>query len=64
MTRREGKRLKIGDRVDIWRGTPQECSGTVTETGYSAVKFTWDDGVVGVIHMDDLTNVARLEAAP
>jgi len=57
MNRKEAKRLKIGDRVQIWAESPDACSGVIIEVGYNAVKTKWDDGQVGVIHLNDHKNV-------
>src|SRR5262245_45339997 len=61
MQTKHAKKLKVGDRIQIWAGTPHHCTGTVIETGYSAVKTKWDDGEVGIIHMDDHANVERYD---
>lgn len=57
MNLREAKRLKIGDRVQIWAESPDACTGSVIELGYNAAKFKWDDGQVGIIHLRDMENV-------
>lgn len=59
MDRREAKRIKIGDRVQIWAESPDACTGTAIEVGYNAVKFEWDDGQIGVIHLNDMKEVSR-----
>jgi hypothetical protein len=63
MKHTEAKRIKVGDRVTIWAGTPDQCHGTAIEVGYNAVKFAWDDEQVGVIHHRDMANVERIPAS-
>jgi len=55
----EAKKVKVGDRVLIWAESPDACTGTAIEVGYNAVKFEWDDGQIGVIHLKDMANVTR-----
>ena len=58
MNRKEADRLlKIGGRVQIWAESPDACTGTVTEKNWCAAKIEWDDGQVGVIHLDDMEHV-------
>ena len=59
MDEKQAKRLKIGDRVQIWAESPDACTGTVSETGYNAVKIEWDDDQIGIIHLKDMDNVTR-----
>jgi hypothetical protein len=60
MDSKEAKKLKVGDRIQIWAGRPDmHCTGTVIETGYRAVKTRWDDGQIGVIHIHDHDDVER-----
>lgn len=60
MTPKEADRLlKIGDRVQIWAESPDACTGTITEKNWCAAKIEWDDGQVGVIHLDDMKNVTK-----
>ncbi len=54
MDRKASERLKIGRRVQFIDGV----LGSVIETGYSAVKISWDDGQVGIIHHDDMQDVS------
>lgn len=63
MDSKQAKKLKIGDRLLIWSDSPHACSGTVIETGYCAVKIKWDDEEIGVIHINDMTNVSRFSGA-
>lgn len=56
MTEKESKKLQRGAQV-IWENDPAD-KGTVTETGYNAVKIAWDNGQVGVIHRKDLKSVS------
>ena len=55
MTTKEAKKLKVAERVKFSDGV----LGTIMETGYNAVKIAWDDGQVGVIHLDDMQEVER-----
>ncbi len=50
MTCKESKKLKIGDIVVVSDGV----KGEVTDTGYNAVGFKWEDSQVGHIHHDDM----------
>lgn len=59
MDTKEAKKLKVGDRLQLWAESPDACTGTVIETGYCAVKTKWDDGQVGIIHHSDHKNVSR-----
>lgn len=59
MNYREAKRIRAGDRVQIWEGTPNACMGTAIKIGPNAIKFIWDDGDVSVIHLRDMSNVNR-----
>lgn len=59
MDTKEAAKLKVGDRLLIWADTEHACSGVVIETGYNAVKTRWDDGQIGVLHMDDHVSVSR-----
>jgi hypothetical protein len=59
MDSKEAKKIKIGDRVQIWAERPDACTGTAIEVGYNAVKFEWDDGQIGIIHHNDMKDVAR-----
>jgi hypothetical protein len=59
MDKKEVARLKIGDRVQIWAESPDACTGTVIEKNWCAAKIDWDDGQIGVIHLDDMQNVTR-----
>jgi hypothetical protein len=59
MNTREAKKLKVGDRIILWAGKPSACTGTVIQTGYNAVKTKWDDGQIGIIHIDDHDDVER-----
>ena len=47
MTKAEGKRLKVGDRVH-WKMVDvephEDADGTVREVGYAALRVGWDDG--------------------
>jgi hypothetical protein len=54
---RDAKRLMVGDRV-IWQGDKND-TGEVVEAGYCAVKITWDNGQVGVLHHNDMKDVSR-----
>lgn len=59
MNRKEADRLKINDRVQIWAGSPDACTGTVIEKNWCAAKINWDDGQIGIIHLNDMGNVTR-----
>jgi hypothetical protein len=50
------KALKVGDRV-IWDDDPED-RGEVIETGYCAVKITWENGQTGIIHVNDCARVS------
>jgi hypothetical protein len=60
MITKEAKKLKPGDRVVIFRGTGYECQGRVATVGNVGIRYEWDDGEKGVIHIDDHQNVERL----
>lgn len=55
LTAKESKKLKIGDRVRFNDG----AEGIVIERNWMAVKITWDDGQIGVIHHNDMECVER-----
>jgi preprotein translocase subunit YajC len=55
MTEKEARKLKVGDRVVFSDGV----TGIVEQVGYSAAQFRWEDGQCGVIHNDDMQDVAR-----
>lgn len=55
MTDKEAKRVKIGDKVVFSDGIKGEC----IEVGFNACKFSWEDGQVGIIHHNDMQEVAR-----
>ena len=57
MDRKAANKLKIGQRVEIWAGSPDACSGTITEKNWMAIKVEWDDGQVSIIHLDDCQDV-------
>ncbi len=63
MDKREAKKVKVGDRVQIWAESPDACTGTAIEVGYNAVKFKWDDGQIGIIHHGDFKDVTRHHGA-
>lgn len=64
MTKTQAKQLKLDDRVVIWPNDPaMRAAGKVVEVGYNARKIAWDDGQVGVIHLDDFANVVRESVA-
>ncbi len=54
MTCKESKKLKIGDIVVFSDGV----KGEVTDIGYNAVGFKWEDGQAGHIHHNDMQDVA------
>jgi hypothetical protein len=65
MDRKSANKLKIGQRVVIWEESPDACSGTITEKNWMAIKVEWDDGQIGIIHLDDCRNVSPyLKAEP
>lgn len=55
MDRKASKRLTVGAIVVFSDGV----RGKVIETGYSAVKISWADGQIGIIHHDDMQDVSR-----
>lgn len=57
MNKKQATSLKIGDRVLIWPDNTYACSGTIIEKNWMAAKIKWDDGEIGVIHLDDFANV-------
>ncbi len=57
MNHADAKKLKIGERVEIFPSTKDACSGTVIEVGYNAVKIAWDDQTFGIIHFRDMRDV-------
>lgn len=59
MTKKDAKKLSIGASVKFSDGV----IGKVVETGYSAVKIDWEDGQVGIIHLDDMQEVTLLHPA-
>ncbi len=59
MNGKAAAKLKIGDRV---RYTGEDsCPGTITEANWMAVKITYDDGVVQILHHDDAEDIERLD---
>lgn len=63
MTRQEAKKLKVGDRVQIWARTANACTGTVAEWRMFAIRFEWDDGQSSCIHVNDMENVEHHRVA-
>jgi hypothetical protein len=59
MTKEEAKQLRVGDRVLIYAGQPQACSGTVTNINQWGVFCQWDDGDNGGLDLGDMENVSR-----
>ncbi len=59
MTKKESRKLKVGDSVVFSDGV----HGVVEQTGYNAVQCKWDDGQCGVIYHDDMQDVSRAPAA-
>lgn len=57
------KTLKIGSRVEIWAESPDACSGTVTEKNWMAIKVEWDDGQIGLMHLDDCQDITPYHGA-
>lgn len=58
MDLKQARKIKVGDRVQIWAESPDACTGAAIEVGYCQVKFQWDDGQVGIIHRRDMKNVS------
>lgn len=58
MDKKAARKLRIGQRVEIWAESPDACSGTVTEKNWMAIRVEWDDGQVGIIHLDDCRDVS------
>ena len=56
MDKREAKKLLIGDPVVFSDGV----KGKVTEKNWMAVKIEWDDGQIGIIHLNDMQDVSRV----
>jgi hypothetical protein len=46
MTAKDSKRLEVDDQV-VWGDDPHDV-GTVIETGYNAVKISWDNGQTSI----------------
>jgi hypothetical protein len=59
MNAKDAKKLKVGDRIQIFAESPDACTGTVIEIGYNALKTEWDDGQIGVIDIHDHEEVSR-----
>ncbi len=57
-TKEARKLVKQGTRVVIWPDSPDACTGTAVRVGPMTIRFKWDDGEVGTIHIDDMKNVA------
>ncbi len=60
MTTKEGRGLKVGDRV-YW--SPDGALGTVRETSYAAVKIQWDDDQWALFPFHDDAPWAALRAS-
>lgn len=56
----EARKLKVGDRVEIWGEHPEAAAGTVTEINDELCRILWDDtGKHSVIHLRDMADVNR-----
>ncbi len=59
MTAKESKALKVDDCV-MWDDDPMDL-GIVIETGYRAVKISWENGQVGIV---DHRGMTQIQVAP
>lgn len=48
MTAKEAKRLKIGNKVELWH-----CEGEVREMGHGGLLIAWEDGKQGWLDYRD-----------
>ena len=58
----QSKALKKGSRV-YWLGDAND-GGVVTETSWSAVTISWDNGHVATVHHGDMREIHRAPAKP
>jgi hypothetical protein len=58
MTGEQSRQLKIGARVR-WAESVSDL-GTVTQNGWGGVVIDWDDGRTGLIHHNDMREIAVL----
>jgi len=63
MTKDQAKTLKVGDRVRYTSDYGPPVDGTVSEIGFNACRFNWDDGqyngnIIRFESMEDFERIA------